>query len=195
MSSKFCTRCGASVGSGRFCTSCGAATAGAKSLAEDAHSQPDANGHTNGEAASESAGVATAVRVEAPRAAPPAQGQPPSQPAPPPRRSRRVLQCAAVVVAALLAIGAVVLLAVGGEPANHARNVQAQSTRLTDALLATRQLYVPTQQSSFLDAPAGGVASGEPVQSQSDRCDHSPEPGGRWPRRSRSAGCATRPRH
>jgi hypothetical protein len=62
--------------------------------------------------------------------------------------------CAAVIIG-LLAAAAVVLIAVGGKP-SHARNLQAQRTRLTDVMLATRQLYVPTQQHSFSTLlPAG----------------------------------------
>ncbi len=155
MSGKFCTRCGASVGAGSFCTSCGAAYTGPGAAGEEAHEPGVENPRTNGEPSLESGGVATAVRVEAEPTAPPARGGPLAGAAPT-KRSWLPYAVSAAVVAALLAIGAVILIALGGSPSNQAKSLKTQSTRLTDALLAGRQLYVPTQQASYSTLlPAG----------------------------------------
>ncbi len=155
MSDRFCTRCGAAATEAKFCTACGAV------LERPDLEDPvgEAGGAREPLSTGEAGGIATAVRSSAEPAA--------SEAAPTLAPDARIgdggtdkrswlpyAVCASVIVAAL-AVAAVALVVLGGKP-SHARNLKPESTRLTDVLLATRQLYVPTQQASFSTLlPAG----------------------------------------
>jgi hypothetical protein len=169
-SSKFCTRCGAPAEGERFCTRCGQPFA----------SEP-APGHAGGARAETEAGPATATAVRE-AAAPPAPPPAPAEAAPPPpapggpRRSWLPVAISASVVVILAVVVAVILIATSGKPSKT--RASAQTVRLTNTLLASRQLYAATQQPSYsvllpagwtqLTTSASGLTGAVTVQSPVD---------------------------
>jgi hypothetical protein len=150
MPEKFCIHCGAPTTEANFCSSCGRAFSNSDATPE----MPERRGRNGTPAAAvETGGVATAVRAE-PQVRIPDSIPLADSSATTGKPWLPYAICGAVIIG-LLAAAAVVLIAVGGKP-GHAGNVQAQRNRLTDVMLATRQLYVPTQQQSFSTLlPAG----------------------------------------
>ncbi len=150
-STKFCTHCGTPAIGERFCTHCGQPlhdepTEGSSETSETSAGAP------SGTAAEATSAATTAVR-EVPA---PAQPPPPSPRAadsalePASRRpSWLPIAISATVVFVLAAAVAVVLIAAGGKPSAKPKDPHTQATRLTNTLLASRQLYAATQQSSY----------------------------------------------
>lgn len=153
-STKFCTRCGTPAGDERFCTNCGQSLQDAEVERSSVPADASAESASVGAAQTVSA-TPTAVR-EAPAAAhgvPPAHPRPASRPLPPgePPSGRSWLPTAisATAVLSLAAVVAVVLIVTSGKLATKPKNPQTQAVHVTNALLASRQLFAATQQPSY----------------------------------------------
>ena len=181
-STNFCTHCGTPVGGEHFCTHCGAPLHHGSADSSSAPAEPNAR-RASGDAPEASA-TATAVREQpapaplAPSPQPPPAAGPAPQPSPPTRRGWLPIAISATVVLALAALVAVVLIATSGTPAAKPKNPQTQAVHLTNTLLASRQLYVATQQASYsallpagwqqVSTSASGLTAALTVQSPVD---------------------------
>jgi hypothetical protein len=153
--SRFCTRCGGqAVHDERFCIHCGQDMLVDRQGVEVHDGQAAA---TSGGAGARAAVLPERETAFSTQAAGPVA--PPS--APPPRRARRgpatppgrprwlAVAVSGVMILIVVIAAAVVLITTSGKPSPRVRSLTTQRVQLTNALLASRQLYASTQQSSY----------------------------------------------
>jgi hypothetical protein len=153
--SRFCTQCGGqAVDDERFCTQCGHDIR-AGSLGVEAHN--GAVAETSGGTGAPAAVLperATAFSTQSaePAASSMAPPFPDARRATPTRSGRRpwlAIAFSGLIILTMVAAAAVVLITASGKPSPRVRSLTAQRVQLTNALLASRQLYAATQQPSY----------------------------------------------
>jgi hypothetical protein len=155
--SRFCTQCGEqTVQDDCFCTHCGRDMALESESAHVGDEQTEASSRQSGAPAAVLPERQTAISINAPSAPAPAMDAAPphggERQLPAGTTSRRPWLAAAVSGLIIVVVGvlaATVLITTGGNASPRAKSLTTQRVQLTDALLASRELYASTQQPSY----------------------------------------------